>query len=90
MSGLFHRQNAGTAAQSAQKQAVCEQIERFESETDWSRVNWRDADRFLRDIQKRWHKIGPVNRADKKSLDRRFETALKRLDKHLHKERERK
>ncbi|MEE4379635.1 MAG: DUF349 domain-containing protein [Candidatus Competibacteraceae bacterium] len=72
-----------------QKQAVCEQLEHFESETDWSRINWRDADRLLRDTQKRWHKIGPINRADKKSLDRRFETALKRLDKHLQAERER-
>ncbi|NJN45244.1 MAG: DUF349 domain-containing protein [Candidatus Competibacteraceae bacterium] len=69
----------------AQKQAVCEQLEHFESDTDWSRINWRDADRFLRDTQKRWHKIGPINRADKKSLDRRFETALKRFDKHLQK-----
>jgi len=72
-----------------QKQAVCEQLEHFESDTDWSRINWREADRLLRDTQKRWHKIGPINRADKKSLDRRFETALKRFDKHLQKERER-
>ncbi len=73
----------------ARKQAICEQLEQFEAQTDWERVDWRKADQLQRDAQKQWYKIGPVNRSDKKSLERRFEAAVKRLENRLKEERER-
>jgi hypothetical protein len=86
---FFQAQTQERQRNLGKKQALCQQLEEVEAHTDWQQVDWREADRLWRDAQKRWHKLGPVNRADKKSLDRRFEAALRRLDAHLQQERER-
>jgi len=72
-----------------QKSALCAQLEQFEATTDWRQVDWREADRLRRRAQEQWYKLGPVNRADRKSLDRRFHKVLQRLDTHLDAERQR-
>lgn len=71
------------------KQALCEQLEQFETATDWQQVDWREADRLRRRAQEQWYKFGPVNRADRKTLDRRFQRALRQLDERLDAERSR-
>ena len=71
------------------KQALCDQLERFESATNWQQVDWREADRLRRRAQEQWYKLGPVNRTDRKALDRRFQRVLRRLDEHLDAERNR-
>ncbi len=72
-----------------QKTALCVQLEQFEAATDWQQVDWREADRVRRRAQEQWHKLGPVNRTDRKPLDRRFQKALQCLDIHLDAERNR-
>ncbi len=72
-----------------QKAALCEQLEQFETATDWRQANWREADRLRRRTQEQWYKLGPVNRTDRKALDRRFQQILQRLDAHLDIERQR-
>ena len=69
------------------KQALCEQLEQFEATTDWQRVDWREADRLRRRAQEQWYKLGPVNRTDRKPLDRRFQRTLRQLDERLDAER---
>jgi len=71
------------------KAALCEQLERFDTATDWTQVDWREADRLRRRAQEQWYKLGPVNRADRKNLDRRFQHILQRLDTRLDAERDR-
>ena len=71
------------------KQALCAQLEQFETATDWQRVDWREADRLRRRAQEQWYKLGPVNRTDRKTLDRRFQRLLRQLDERLNAERER-
>jgi hypothetical protein len=71
------------------KAALCEQLEQFETATDWVQVDWREADRLRRRAQEQWYKLGPVNRADRKNLDRRFQQILHRLDARLDAERDR-
>ncbi len=72
-----------------QKAALCEQMEQFEATTDWQQVDWREADRLCRRAREQWRQLGPVNRADRKAIDRRFQQVLRRLDAHLDVERER-
>lgn len=72
-----------------QKQAVCERLEQFTATTDWEQVNWREADRLRRRLEEQWRRIGPVNHAQKKDLERRYAAALGQLDAHLDQERER-
>ena len=71
------------------KQALCDQLEQFEATTDWQQADWREADRLRRRAQEQWYKIGPVNRTDRKPLDRRFQRALRQLDERLDAERNR-
>ena len=73
----------------AQKSALCAHLEQFEATTDWQQVDWREADRVRRRAQEQWYKLGPVNRTDRKPLDRRFQRVLQRLDTHLDAERDR-
>jgi len=72
-----------------QKTALCAQLEQFEAATDWQQVDWREADRVRRRAQEQWYKLGPVNRADRKPLDRRFRKVLQHLNTHLDAERHR-
>jgi exonuclease SbcC len=71
------------------KMAICEQLEQFEATTDWEQVNWRETDHLHRRAQEQWYKSGPVNRSDRKNLDRRFHRIAQRLDERLSVERER-
>ncbi len=72
-----------------QKMALCEQLEQFETTTDWAHVDWREADRLRRRIHQQWYQLGPVNRTDRKPLERRFQQALEQLDTRLGAERDR-
>ena len=85
----FDAQNRERQRNLAKKQALCERLERLAADTRWEQVDWRWIDRTWREVQKEWHKVGPVNRADYKSLERRFNAALQRVDTHLQAERER-
>ncbi len=85
----FEAQNRERRQNLEKKQAICSQLEQFEADTDWQRVNWREADRLRRRAQEHWYKSGPVNRTDRKTLDRRFQHILQRLDNHLGAERDR-
>jgi exonuclease SbcC len=84
---FFEAQNRERRQNLEKKQAICDQLEQFETATDWKQVDWREADRLRRRAQEQWYKSGPVNRTDRKTLDRRFQHILKRLDEHLGAER---
>ncbi len=85
----FEAQNRERRQNMEKKQAICAQLEQFESETDWQQADWREADRLRRRAQEQWYKSGPINRTDRKTLDRRFQHVMQRLDAHLGAERER-
>ena len=84
----FEAQHRERQRNLAKKEELCERLEKLVGETDWTQVDWRWADHNWREIQKEWRKFGPVNRADQKALERRFNTALQRLDEQLRGERE--
>ena len=72
-----------------QKQALCARLEQFETETDWSQPDWREADRLRHHAHEQWRKFGPVDRAERKTLDRRFQRMTRQLDQRLDAERAR-
>ncbi len=69
------------------KTAFCEKLEQYEATTDWQQPDWPEADRLRRRAQEQWYKLGPVNRTDRKPLNRRFQQIIKKLDRHLNVER---
>ncbi|MBL8251200.1 MAG: DUF349 domain-containing protein [Candidatus Competibacter sp.] len=85
----FEAQNRERQHNLEKKQALCDQLEQFEAATDWGQVDWREADRLRQRARESWYKLGPVNRSDRKSLDRRFQQIAQRLDARLSVERER-
>ena len=68
----------------SQRQALCERIEQFNQNTDWeSAVDWREVSRFESSVQSQWRKLGPVNRAERKAIDKRYKVALQTLQERL-------
>ena len=67
-----------------QRIALCEELERLNNDTDWDgQLDWRAMSRLERDFSNRWRQLGPVNRADKKTLDQRYHEARSRLSARL-------
>jgi exonuclease SbcC len=76
-------------AHRVQKEDLCVELETLEKETDWKSVDWSTLDARVRQLRRRWRRVGPVTRKDAKSLDKRYRKAHEQLDAHLARERER-
>lgn len=72
----------------AAREALCAQLEDFLDRVDWGRVDWRQAQRAEREMREGWENLGEVEDRHRRGLERRFRTALKRLDDRLSVERE--
>lgn len=84
---LEQRAREREAARAA-REALCAQLEEFLDRVDWERVDWRQAQRAEREMREGWEHLGEVEDRHKRGLERRFRTALKRLDDRLGVERE--
>lgn len=83
---LEQRAREREAARAA-REAVCAQLEAFLDQVDWTRVDWRQAQRAEREMRTGWEQLGEVEPRQARALERRFRTALKRLDDRLAAER---
>ncbi len=72
-----------------ERQALCEKMEEFLRQADWSNMDWKRAVRAEREIREAWSAIGPVEPKKRKALDRRYHRAMKQLDAQLGEERAR-
>lgn len=79
----FAAQAEERQANLAQKQQICQHLEDFEAATDWDNPDWRATDRTYNDALRHWSRIGPVDRAARKEIERRFQAAIKRFDQRL-------
>jgi len=77
------------AAHLEQKQALCDELDTFERDTDWTQVDWHAADQRVRKARERWRRIGPVAGKARRALEKNYREVLERLESHLGKERER-
>lgn len=77
-----------------EREAVCEEIERYLATTDWdagpdggpdggAAPDWAAVSKFEQAIGQRWRRCGPVNRGDRKAVDRRYQQALTALQDRL-------
>ncbi len=72
-----------------ERETLCQQLEEFLDQADWSGMDWKRAGRAEREIRTAWGSIGPVDSKQRKTLDKRYHIAMKRLDVQLSKERAR-
>jgi DNA repair protein SbcC/Rad50 len=72
-----------------EREALCAGLEDFLDQADWERMDWKKAARADREMRQAWSEMGPVEGRYRKGLEKRFRSALKRLDGYLAEERER-
>lgn len=84
---LEERAREREAARQA-REDLCAQLEDFLARVDWTRVDWRQAQRAERAMREGWDTLGEVEARHHRGLERRFRTALKQLDDRLAAERE--
>lgn len=70
-----------------QRQQLCRELEAFLDKADWERMDWKKAVRAEREMRQAWSALGAVEARHRKALEKRFHTAIKRLDGHLAEER---
>ena len=85
----FEAQAAEREDNCRQREEVCRTLEEFLARVDWQRVDWKKAARAEREMRQTWAALGPVDARTRKALEKRFHTAIKRLDAQLAEERER-
>ena len=72
------------------KQALCEQLETFVQETQWEQpIDWKKIYHLVREIEHAWRNIGTTDRKVKKTIQRRFQSAMQIVQLHLDAEQQR-
>jgi DNA repair protein SbcC/Rad50 len=71
------------------REALCAELEHFLDAVDWERMDWKKAVRAEREMRQAWGEAGPTEGRHRKGLEKRFRTAMKRLDERLAAERAR-
>jgi DNA repair protein SbcC/Rad50 len=76
-------------ANRVQREQVCQDLEDFLDKVDWARMDWKKAARAERETRRAWATLGQVEPRKRRALEKRFRTALARLDERLDAERAR-
>lgn len=79
-------QAAEREASRQQREDVCRELEAFLVQVDWERMDWKKAVRARLQMRQSWSAMGPVEGRHRKALEKRYRSAMKRLDGHLTKE----
>ncbi len=57
----------------ATRRQICEDLEFFIAEKDWDNPDWKMVERILRTARSEWRTAHPIDRAQAKSMQRRFD-----------------
>lgn len=80
---FFEEQKKQRAGNMQRRVEMCEKLETTAAATDWDNPPWRELADLVRDARRDWHKCGPVDRRQKKKIDKRFWAAVKSIESHL-------
>ena len=69
------------------RSAICEQLETFLDNADWSSIDWKAAERIHQAARQEWKEAWPVEFRDNRQVQKRFDDLLKRLEAPLDEER---
>jgi hypothetical protein len=73
----------------AQKRKLIAELREFESNNDWDKVDWRQAEQYIHKARERWRRIGSIPRKAGKSLEKDYRDVLDLLESRLAPERNR-
>ncbi len=85
---FFSAERAQRAAHAQQKQVICSNLEQFIAQTDWEHAEWKKVERILRVAREEWSRVGPTERAQNKTLSKRFNALMDDLAARLAAERQ--
>lgn len=71
------------------RQAICDQLEHFVANTDWSSVDWKAVEHIHRVARDEWKAAWPVEFRDNRAVQKRFDDLLRQVEAPLDAERER-
>ena len=86
---FFESQRQQRLAFSRERSQICELLESEYENTDWRNPDWKRLQQCYREQISRWHKLGPAEYKDRKSLHRRFEQISEKFNGPLDRERKR-
>lgn len=69
------------------RSAICEQLENFINNADWSSIDWKAAERIHQTARQEWKEAWPVEFRDNRAVQKRFDELLKKLEAPLDEER---
>lgn len=71
------------------RMAICDELAAFLDTADWAAVDWKQVERIHRVARQEWKEAWPVEFRDNRSVQKRFDTLLKAMEKPLNEERTR-
>lgn len=86
---FFAEQDLLKQANLEQRERICEQLEAFLEQIDWTRVDWKALEKIDRTAREEWHRFFPVDPKRNKLVQKRFQKLIDELESHLNQERER-
>lgn len=75
----FAQQAEQRKANLEERRRICDQLERYLEDTDWSDADMKAAERIMRAARDEWRRFHPVDRNPGKSVEARFERLQDRL-----------
>ncbi|MGC8121198.1 DUF349 domain-containing protein [Marinobacter sp. VGCF2001] len=70
------------------RQAICDELEHFLAEADWSTIDWKGAERIHQTARQEWKAAWPVDFRDNRKVQKHFDDLLKKLERPLDEERQ--
>lgn len=67
--------------------AICEELEHFLQQADWTNIDWKGAERIHQTARQEWKTAWPVDFRDNRQMQKRFDDLLKQLERPLDEER---
>ncbi len=70
------------------RKAICEELETFLDNADWSTIDWKSAERIHQTARQEWKAAWPIEFRDNRPVQKRFDSLLKKLESPLDAERQ--
>ncbi|WP_417532342.1 DUF349 domain-containing protein [Marinobacter lipolyticus] len=70
------------------RKAICEELESFLNNADWSTIDWKSAERIHQTARQEWKAAWPIEFRDNRPVQKRFDGLLKKLESPLDTERQ--
>ncbi len=69
------------------REAICNELETFLNNADWSSIDWKAAERIHQTARQEWKSAWPVDFRSNRAVQKRFDSLLKQIESPLDEER---